>query len=92
MNLKPESSVLLDSLISQLKEILLASPMSDGSSIIEFLDKFDVQNALKISIDISVPQKIQEAQARIAANQFLSAGLCWYWDDDIGAFVQRPCP
>jgi hypothetical protein len=92
MNRKPESSVLLDSLVSQLKEILLASPMSDGSSIIEFLDQFDIQNSLKISIDISVPQKIQEAQARIVANQFQSAGICWYWDENIGAFVQGPCP
>jgi hypothetical protein len=92
MNCKPESSILLDSLVSQLKDILLTSTLSDGSSIFDFLGRFDIQDGLKISINISVPEKIEKARSLISENQLqFATGNCWYWDEDIGAFVSEPC-
>ena len=61
MNCKPESSILLDSLVLQLKEILINTKLSDESNTHEFLDWLSVQDIIKISIDIGYSKEDQKS-------------------------------
>jgi hypothetical protein len=83
---------LLDSLVPQLREALLSSLKlpSDDSSLIEFLNKPDTKYRFKISIEISIPQKIKEGQILIQKNQFQPEGVCYDWIPGRGP-IQVPC-
>jgi hypothetical protein len=94
---KPQPNDLLDSLIDQVKTIL-DNLTSEGSDILELLEKFDLQDNLKISINLSTPKKIQEGQlliqegkSLIKNNQFQLQETCRAWDPVLGKFVKVPC-
>jgi hypothetical protein len=86
MDCKPDSTVLLDALVSQIKDILLNKKLPDGSNILDFLDRVDAQEVLKISIDISAPKKIQEFRHN-------PQDSCMVLDARNGVYVEVcPCP